>query len=70
VVNKLNAELNKALPNISVLKRFLDFGMAPVPGRPEQFRAFARAESKRWGAMPLQQAHPQLAAGQPTDGAT
>jgi tripartite-type tricarboxylate transporter receptor subunit TctC len=51
VVQKLNAELNKALANAAVLKRFLDFGMEPMPGRPEQFHAFARAESLRWGEI-------------------
>jgi tripartite-type tricarboxylate transporter receptor subunit TctC len=51
VVDKLNAELNKALSNAAVLKRFLDFGMETMAGRPEQFRAFARAESQRWGAI-------------------
>jgi len=51
VVDKLNAELNKALSNATVLKRFLDFGMETMAGRPEQFRAFARAESQRWGTI-------------------
>ena len=50
-VQRLNAELNKALANTTVLKRFLDFGMQPTPGTPEQFRAFARAEAKRWGPI-------------------
>jgi len=50
-VQRLNAELNKALANTTVLKRFLDFGMQPMPGTPEQFRAFARAEAKRWGPI-------------------
>ena len=50
-VQRINAELNKALANTTVLKRFLDFGMEPMPGTPEQFRAFARAESKRWGPI-------------------
>jgi tripartite-type tricarboxylate transporter receptor subunit TctC len=50
-VQRLNAELNKALANTTVLKRFLDFGMEPMPGTPEQFRAFARAEAKRWGPI-------------------
>ena len=34
-----------------MLKRFLDFGMETMPGTPEQFRAFARSESKRWGPI-------------------
>ncbi len=50
-VQRLNAELNKALSNTTVLKRFLDFGMEPMPGTPEQFRAFARSEAKRWGPI-------------------
>ena len=35
----------------TVLKRFLDLGMETMPGTPEQFRAFARSESKRWGPI-------------------
>ena len=50
-VQRLNGELNKALADTTVLKRFLDFGMEPMPGTPEQFRAFARNESKRWGPI-------------------
>ena len=50
-VQQLNAELNKALGNTAVLKRFLDFGMETMPGTPQQFHAFARAESKRWGPI-------------------
>jgi tripartite-type tricarboxylate transporter receptor subunit TctC len=50
-VQKINGELNKALANATVLKRFLDFGMEPMPGRPEQFHSFARSESRRWGEI-------------------
>jgi tripartite-type tricarboxylate transporter receptor subunit TctC len=50
-VQRLNGELNKALANTSVLKRFLDFGMQPMPGTPEQFRSFARNEARRWGPI-------------------
>jgi tripartite-type tricarboxylate transporter receptor subunit TctC len=50
-VQRLNAELNKALADTVVLKRFLDFGMQPMPGTPEQFRTFARAEARRWGPI-------------------
>ena len=49
-VQRLNAELNKALANTTVLKRFLDFGMEPMPGTPEQFRTFARNGSQALGA--------------------
>lgn len=50
-VQRLNGELNKALVNTTVLKRFLDFGMEPMPGTPDQFRAFARDEATRWGPI-------------------
>jgi tripartite-type tricarboxylate transporter receptor subunit TctC len=51
VVQRVNAELNRALANTAVLKRFLDFGMEPMPGTPEAFRAFARSEAARWGPI-------------------
>ena len=51
VVQKFNGDLNKALADTAVLKRFLDFGMEPMPGTPEQFRAFARSEARRWGPI-------------------
>ena len=48
---RLNAELNKALASDAVKKRMADFSMEALPGTPEQFKAFARAESKRWGEI-------------------
>ena len=48
---RLNAELNKALDSEAVKKRMADFSMEALPGTPDQFRAFARAESKRWGEI-------------------
>ena len=50
-VQRLNAELNKALGDTAVLKRFLDFGMETMPGTPQQFHAFARGEARRWGPI-------------------
>ena len=51
ITTRLNADLNKALLNPAVVKRMNDFGMEALPGTPEQFRAMARAESKRWGEI-------------------
>lgn len=51
VVQRLNGELNKALGNSAVLKRFLDLGMETLPGTPQQFHAFARSEALRWGPI-------------------
>ena len=51
ITARLNGDLNKALANPAVAKRMADFGMEALPGTPEQFRAMARAESKRWGEI-------------------
>lgn len=51
VVARLNAELNKALANPLVQKRFADFGMEALPGTPDHFFSLARAESQRWGQI-------------------
>ncbi len=51
ITARLNGDLNKALLNPAVVKRMTDFGMEPLPGTPDQFRAMARAESKRWGEI-------------------
>ena len=51
ITTRLNADLNKALLNPAVVKRMNDFGMEALPGTPEQFRAMARADSKRWGEI-------------------
>jgi tripartite-type tricarboxylate transporter receptor subunit TctC len=51
ITTRLNQELNKALANPTVLKRFTDFGMEPVRTTPEEFRTMARQESLRWGPI-------------------
>lgn len=51
ITQRLNAELNKALASPPVVKRMQDFGMEALPGTPEQFRAMARAEARRWGEI-------------------
>ena len=51
LTTRLNAEINKALATPAVAKRMQDFGMEALPGTPEQFRAMARSESQRWGAI-------------------
>jgi tripartite-type tricarboxylate transporter receptor subunit TctC len=51
VVARLNQELNKALAEPSVLNRFTGFGFEPLRISPEQFRAMARSEARRWGPV-------------------
>ena len=50
-VARLNQELNAALANPAVVKRFAEFGFEPLPGTPDEFRTLARAESARWGEV-------------------
>ncbi len=51
VVALLNRQLNAALADPNVLQRFSDFGFEPLPSTPEKFKALARAESLKWGAV-------------------
>ncbi|QNN57722.1 tripartite tricarboxylate transporter substrate binding protein [Diaphorobacter ruginosibacter] len=51
ITKRLNTELNKALASPEVVKRMQDYGMESLAGTPEQFRAMARAEARRWGPI-------------------
>jgi tripartite-type tricarboxylate transporter receptor subunit TctC len=51
VIAKLNQELNKALGDPAVAKKFADFGMEPIKSTPELFKALARSEADRWGTI-------------------
>lgn len=48
VIDKLNAELNKALADPDLRKRLVALAATPEPGTPEQLRTFINAEVKRW----------------------
>lgn len=51
VVARLNHELNKALADQAVLKKFTDFGFEPLRLSPDQFKALARSEAARWAPV-------------------
>jgi tripartite-type tricarboxylate transporter receptor subunit TctC len=51
VVQKLNAEIGKALANPELSKRFGDMGLETKHSTPEAFAQFLQAEIKRWGAL-------------------
>lgn len=51
VVDRLNAELRKALQSPELLKAFDTLGLEPAPGTPEEFRTTARALSAHWGTV-------------------
>jgi tripartite-type tricarboxylate transporter receptor subunit TctC len=51
VVDKLNAEMNKALAAPDVRSRMLDAGIEPAGGTPQQFAAFIQSEMVKWGKV-------------------
>jgi tripartite-type tricarboxylate transporter receptor subunit TctC len=51
VVQRLNAEINKALSSLSVSKSIADRGSTPIGGTPEQFAEHLRKETEKWGKI-------------------
>ena len=50
IVDKLNAEANKALGTDAMKKKLDEDGSTPLGGTPEQFAAFIKSEHAKWGA--------------------
>ena len=50
-INRLNAELRKALAHSDVRQRLLEFGADVVAGTPAEFGVFLRAEIAKWGKV-------------------
>ena len=48
LIAKLNSEFVKALRSAEIRDKWLAMGFEPLPGTPDEFTQFARAESKRW----------------------
>ena len=51
IVNKLNAEIVKALKNPAVLEKLAAQGAQPLGSTPEAYGAYLRSEIQRWGAV-------------------
>ncbi len=51
IVNRLNQELAKALASPDIRERFASGGIEPLTSTPEQFAAFARAETVRYAKV-------------------
>ncbi|HKU96987.1 MAG TPA: tripartite tricarboxylate transporter substrate binding protein [Vineibacter sp.] len=51
IVERLNAELVKAVGSAAVVKRFDELGVEPISSTPAQFAETVRAESTKWGAL-------------------
>ena len=50
IVDKLNAQANKALGTNEMKAKLAEDGSTPLGGTPEQFAAFIRSENAKWGA--------------------
>ncbi len=50
VIDKLNAEANKALKRPEMAKKLEDDGSTPLGGTPQQFADFIKSENAKWGA--------------------
>lgn len=51
IVNKLNAEITKALKNPAVLEKLAAQGAQRLGSTPEQYGAYLRSEIQRWGEV-------------------
>jgi tripartite-type tricarboxylate transporter receptor subunit TctC len=51
LVERINADLVKAVTSPETVKRLSDVGIEPAPGTPEQFSAFARGEHAKWAKV-------------------
>ncbi len=49
IVTRLNAEINKALQSPTLKERYAAIEAEPVGGTPEQFAAFVKKETAKWG---------------------
>jgi tripartite-type tricarboxylate transporter receptor subunit TctC len=48
IVDKLNAEINAALKDPTMLKKLADLGGIPVPGTADDFKVFLTNETAKW----------------------
>ncbi|RYZ08499.1 MAG: tripartite tricarboxylate transporter substrate binding protein [Comamonadaceae bacterium] len=51
VVQKISADMNRALQDAEVKQRMADIGLTPMGNTPEQFDAFIRAEIPKWAQV-------------------
>lgn len=51
IVNRLNAEVNKALATSTVKEKFDAFGNMPTSGTPEEFATLIKREVVKWAEV-------------------
>jgi tripartite-type tricarboxylate transporter receptor subunit TctC len=59
VVARLNAEITAALGDPQIQASMRNLGVEPAPGKPEQFEAYIRSETQKWGKV-IRQANIKL----------
>ena len=51
IINRMNAELGKALRAPDLQQRFADLGVVPAPNSPQEFLELLRGVGDRWGKL-------------------
>ena len=51
LVQKISADIARALKNSDLSKRMIDMGMEPVGSKPEEYDALIRSEIDKWGPV-------------------
>ena len=51
IVSRLNTEVVKIIQLPEIRERFSSLGVVPTWSTPEQFDAFIKAETKKWGDL-------------------
>jgi tripartite-type tricarboxylate transporter receptor subunit TctC len=54
VIEKVNAEVNRALSDPGMLKRLSELGGKPIKGTPEDFGNVIKAETEKWAKVVIQ----------------
>jgi len=51
IIDRLSAEIRKAMASPDLRQRFIDLGAEPMTGSPEEFGAFVKSEHQHWGKL-------------------
>lgn len=54
IINRLNAEFDRALKSPDIVARLKEQGVTPIGGTPQAFGDFIQAENKRWSTLAKQ----------------
>jgi tripartite-type tricarboxylate transporter receptor subunit TctC len=54
IIEKINAEVNRALADPKMRERFAELGGAPIAGKPEDFGNVIKSETEKWSKVVIQ----------------